>query len=294
MADAQNVLTLDDGYARVSVDPSRGASLGDYVLRSGLPILVPGGAGRAGAFALGSQVLLPFANRISGGGFHHQGVFHRLTPNMPGEPFPIHGNASALAWSVVSRDPASVILALESDGPAGFAYSATLTHALDAGILTSTIDVTNRASHDMPFGLGFHPWFARTPESRIRFAASGRWTETHDHLPLDFEPIEAAEMGDGRLTPLPRQFCNTAYVDWSGEVELEWPEHGLGIRMTARGADVLMIYSPGAGADFVCIEPVSHTVDAHNRSGRGVVPPRNLAPGESLGASMVITPMPIG
>lgn len=283
------VLTLDDGMATVSIDPRQGGSIGHHTLRSGREILSVGGEGRSGAFALGSQVLLPFANRLAGG-FHHGGQFVPLSPNMPGEPFPIHGNASGLAWSVLAAESTRAALVVQSCDASPFVYAARLVYELQAGALTATLEVTNTGQQDLPYGLGFHPWFTRTPKSLVRFAASGFWTETAEHLPLDFLPVAVGQMGDGRHQPLPRDFCNTAYAGWPGHAELIWPEYGAGVRITAQGTGVLMIYSPGASADFVCIEPVSHTVDAHNRSGPGVVKPKILAPGESLGASMTMTP----
>jgi aldose 1-epimerase len=52
----------------------------------------------------------------------------------------------------------------------------------------------------------------------------------------------------------------------------------------------VILYSPSAAADYVCIEPVSHSVDAHNRTDAGTAPPQILAPGERLTASAAITP----
>ena len=33
--------------------------------------------------------MLPWSNRISGGGFEHAGRFHPIAPNRGGEPYPI-------------------------------------------------------------------------------------------------------------------------------------------------------------------------------------------------------------
>ena len=51
-------------------------------------------------FALGCNLLLPWSNRISGGGFPFDGEFHAVPPNLAGEPFPIHGNAFQMRWTV--------------------------------------------------------------------------------------------------------------------------------------------------------------------------------------------------
>lgn len=103
------MLVLDDGEARAEVHPEAGAAIGRYDL-----ILVNGGLmpilqtapheARAGPYAQGLNLLLPFSNRISGGGFWYAGVFHQLERNGPG-PYPIHGNAYARAGR--SRTPPS-------------------------------------------------------------------------------------------------------------------------------------------------------------------------------------------
>ena len=51
-----------------------------------------------------------------------------------------------------------------------------------------------------------------------------------------------------------------------------------------------IVYSPSADAEFVCFEPVSHSVDAHNRSDPESAPPQVLAPGDLLVISMTISP----
>jgi aldose 1-epimerase len=66
---------------------------------------------------------------------------------------------------------------------------------------------------------------------------------------------------------------------------LHWPGHGRTLRLTGDGVlRFLIVYTP-AGADFFCVEPVSHAPDALNsplpeaRTGL-----RMLAPDETLEA----------
>ena len=70
------------------------------------------------------------------------------------------------------------------------------------------------------------------------------------------------------------------------------PHHGFEIHVKA--ADplrCLQIYSPSVDADFVCIEPVNHTVDALNNIGKpGTVCPQWLANDERLSVTSSIEP----
>ena len=137
---APRLVTLSDGVAEATVAPDLGGGLASYDL--------VGAAGRAALFRpcrdlsragpldLANNLLVPWSNRISGGGFHFGGRFHRLEPNLPGEPYPIYGNGFSSAWSVKNAFAEKVELSLRSSGPGPFSYEAQATYALDAGALS--------------------------------------------------------------------------------------------------------------------------------------------------------------
>src|SRR3546814_11919295 len=63
-----------------------------------------------------------------------------------------------------------------------------------------------------------------------------------------------------------------------------WPERGLGLSIHGGAAlGHLIVFTP-PGRDFLCLEPVSHSIDAANLAARGVAGTgyRTLAPGERL------------
>ena len=60
------------------------------------------------------------------------------------------------------------------------------------------------------------------------------------------------------------------FSGWNGQVALEWPESRTRLTMAADvGLRHLVVYTP-PGADFFCVEPVSHSVDAFNLAEQGV------------------------
>ena len=71
---------------------------------------------------LACNLLLPWSNRISGGGFRFDDVFYKLLPNLPGESYPIHGNGLTSAWTVDEVEADAVILSLASDGPVSYTH----------------------------------------------------------------------------------------------------------------------------------------------------------------------------
>lgn len=290
-------IVLAEGALLATVLPDQGGAVGRFAMDRGdgrwFEVFdTRPDASRSGPFALGCNVLAPFSNRISGGGFSHNGRFHALDPNIEGEPYPNHGNAFSSAWQVERQSPSEVSLLLAADGPGPFQYVAQLDYALRNGALEGALVLTNLGESPLPFGGGFHPWFPRTPQCGLRFEAEGVWTETRDHLPDRFLTLDDAPAHDHRAGQLlPEHFTNVAYAGWQRAAEIAWPEEGMGLRMSAESPmDVLMLYTPGADAPFFSLEPVSHTVDAHNRESGGVVKPRELTPGESLRLAMTLVP----
>lgn len=289
-------VTLEDSHCRLVIHPGRGGAIARFDWLGGegtIPVFQPGRSPeRPGVWGLGCNVLVPWSNRISGGGFIHEGVFHALDPNLPGEPYPNHGNAFDLEFRVVSRTDTQVQLVVDAEGPGPFRYRCALSYTLSEGTLSARLTLTNRAEIALPHGGGFHPWFVRTPETRLAFAARGVWSERTDHLPDAYHTLDTRpEFDFTGLRPLPAGWINSAFTGWDGSARIIWPERGLGLDMHARTPlTTLILYSPSADSDFVSIEPVSHSVDAHNRIGEGVAPPQILAPGEGLDLTVAFTP----
>lgn len=293
MSGIDDVIVLDDDQARLEILPGWGGGLRRYdFLTDGTPapILRPD-ASRRGMFALGCNVLLPFSNRISGGGFTHEGHFHPLMPNIEGNPLPVHGNAFQSAWQVERVEPTRAELSLNATAPGPFRYSASLCYTLEQGALTTTLVATNTGPQSLPFGAGFHPWFVRTAGTTLQFGAKGYWSEDESHLPKRFHPTSTGDFDFSNPHALPAGWINSGFIDWSRSADIIWPERGLGVTVSADAPlSTLILYSPSETADFFCLEPVSHSVDAHNRAGSNVTRPQILQPRESLTANMRITP----
>jgi aldose 1-epimerase len=283
---------LDDGHSRVEVHPELGAGIGHYMVLAagGYQPIFHSDPARRGVFRLGCNVLLPFSNRISGGGFRHEGRFHPLTPNLEGNPFPTHGNAFTAMWSLVDRTATSAALKLASDGPGPFRYRAILRYALEIGALRCGLEVVNTADISLPYGAGFHPWFVRTADTHLQFGAGGHWSEKPDHLPDRFHPSGSVpELDFTRARELPAGWVNSGYTGWQGEARIGWPDRQLLAIVTAPPPlTAAILYSPSSAADFFCFEPVSHSVDTHNHQPPHSAAPQVLQPGETLSVEMTV------
>ena len=85
-----NLLNLIAGELTLDIAPEIGGSIARF--RHGDQDLLrpaPPGADDAGAMA--SFPLVPFSNRVRGGQFECDGRTVTLSPNLPGDPSPLHG-----------------------------------------------------------------------------------------------------------------------------------------------------------------------------------------------------------
>jgi len=277
-------LVLKSGALSASIRPDKGGALAALdAVRDGeaLPLLrTP----EPGEFQAGSMVLAPFSNRIADG-FTFEGTYHPLAVNREGERFPIHGDAFQKAWTVARADETEAVLSL--DGAFGpYRYRAELAYTVDGPALHMRLSMTNTGPR-LPFGGGFHPWFHKDAATRLQFRAQNVWLETADHLPdraLALAQTPEWDFSGGKTVPA--RFLNNAFTGWDGLARVEQPSQGIATVVTAAAPlDVLIVHTREDAA-FICAEPVSHGVDAHNAPGQpGLVP---LDTGETLDLAMSI------
>ena len=290
-------IVLSDGGAEAAILPEIGAGLAWYDLVDGNarePLFRPRRElANVHPFDLANILLVPWSNRVSGGGFAFAGEFHALTPNMAGEAFPIHGDGFSCSWEVETHSANRIALSPGSDGPEPFRYRASATYELSEGALAMSLSATNAGDKALPFGLGLHPWLVRTPQTSLRAVAKSVELQNGKHLPAGTAPIREQEDWDFRRErPLPESLVNNAFLKWDGSARVVWADRRLAMDISAKPPlSTYIVYSPGAEADFFCFEPVTHGVDAHNRPG-GALANRLavLRPGESLAVSCAFAP----
>ncbi len=275
------------GSAHLVLAPALGGGIARLDV-NGRPVLRPFAGDEGNPFSLASNILVPFSNRISGGGFEWKGSYHALAPNLEGEPFPIHGDGFQKIWQAEQCD-ASVRLILANGAFGPWHYRATQTFRLSETALTITLRVTNIGPESLPFGCGFHPWFPRSDETRLKFSAKAVWLEDERHLPIGQKTLsDAPELDFTALRALPATWINNAYTGWLNETRIEQGDTAVSCRISASGnLDTAVVYSPDATADFFCFEPVSHPVDAFHLPGNPGLKP--LVPGDVLEATMTLS-----
>ena len=297
-------VTLENAHSRVRLAPGSGGAIaafdaldgaGDGALRdggssgrAGTPVLKRASAADAFPFAHGCNLLLPFSNRIGGGGFTFDGVRHALEPNLAGEPHPIHGDAFLRPWEIESASATRARLRLDDGRFGPWRYRATVDYALVGRSLVARLEATHLGERPLPYGGGFHPWFPRDADTRIGFEATGVWLEDERFLPSAHRAL--ADCPAWRFVPEappPAGWINNAFTGWTRRASVrQGPDLSIELEASAP-LDVLLVHSPGRGSDFVCLEPVSHAVDAHNATGSPGL--ATLRTGETLALDMRIT-----
>ena len=290
------LLLLRDDRHRVHIAPEMGGGIASFdalLDDRPVPVLRPWGGVETGPFGLACNLLLPFSNRISGGGFFCGGVFCPVPPNLAGEALPIHGDGFQKAWAVDEASAVSVTLSLP-DGEIGpYRYRAKVRYALAGGGLACRLTMTNIADMPLPYGGGFHPWFPRHGSTTLSFSADRVWTEDEHHLPQEQVGLSDRPEWDFAMPArLPADWINNGFTGWDGHATIAQPELGIGVSLAAKAPlDTAIVYSPDDSASFFCFEPVSHAVDAVNMNGRpGLV---ELAGGEALTLEMTLNWVPL-
>lgn len=190
----------------------------------------------------GVPVLFPSPGKLADDAFRHRDRTFTMKQ---------HGFARTLPWAVertATEPAASVALALESN-PTTLAqypwpFRATLTLSLSGACLRVVFRVENRGSEEMPYGLGYHPYFAVSDKAQARIDT--RATRAFDNVTKQTGPFHGFDLT-------------------RTEVDLHLVDHGTaesalaadGIRVSLKGSPEFSqwVVWTLVGKAFVCLEP---------------------------------------
>lgn len=225
---------------------------------------------------LASFAMLPWVNRISGGGFAHGGQFHAIRPNRAGEAYPIHGDGWQQAWTIEQPCADTLQMRLRSQHFQGnpHDYEALQSFRLCAAGLEQSLSVRHLGNRPLPYGIGLHPWFPRTPATRISAPVQAIWLCAQDLLPT----VHSAQFPPGydlnQGLSAHGELIDNAYTAWGGLAHIDWPERGLRITVSMPDFEhdggverhFCHFYRPTQGPAF-CFEPCTHPINAFHLPG---------------------------
>ena len=277
------MIELDVGDYHLELRPESGGVVSRFDWRGG-PVFRPA----LGDAPLESSCfpLVPFSNRIANGCFVWNGQTISIAPNLDGDAHPLHGFGWHAGWEVIEQVGTSARIehCRIADDEWPWAYRAVQSFELTGNGLTQSLSLQNLSAMPMPAGLGFHPYLPCGADTVYLGLHRGEWLTGPDCLPTTLK--QSAEPLDWwNAAPVAARNVDTVYTGREGPLEIFWPSRHRMLRIEpSENLPFTVVYSP-RGADYFCIEPVSHMTDALNRgkAGTGIV---TLAPGEIIEASM--------
>ena len=283
------IVTLSAGTLQLELSPCIGGAIsalrwiGDNSER---PILRECHSPLEKVLDAASFPLVPFVNRIRGGRFTFCGREVRLTPNMAGDPSPLHGQGWLNPWAVDAAGDRHALLRFRHEpGEWPWAYEARQQFHLDERGYSLTLSCTNVSDEPMPCGLGQHPYFPCGPETWLDTRVTHIWTIDDQVLPVKKVPAE------GRYDLRDRLVCGQGldhgFAGWGGEATMSDPSWPYTLRLSSPDAHFFQLYSPGEGGIFVA-EPVTHANAALNAPEEQwpALGLRVLEPGAAMSLSM--------
>jgi aldose 1-epimerase len=263
-------LRLESDTCIVEVISELGGSLAAFDIKTEaehLPIMRRWSGKSSNPRSFASSPMVPWFNRISGGGFTFDGVFYPVAPNDPEEPVPLHGDGWHTPWEVVKQSPDTITLRLRSRAIPPFDYEATQVISLSGPTLDMLLSVRHLGPKPIPYGLGQHPWFVRTPAVRLHANATGVWRVQPPAFPESPTPDAIPDKWSfNRPHPLPDDFFDNGYAGWDGRARIEWLDRGIALDIEA-DATFYHAYSLGADCPIFCFEPVTHPNNALGKPG---------------------------
>lgn len=287
------IVWLHSARQRLGVLPELGASVAAWQCRHGeqWQDLWRGWDGTSDdRYTLAAFAMLPWCNRISGGGFHYLDKRYAVEPNRLGESYPIHGDAWLRVWTVTSITSTTLELQVSAMPNASnpYSYVASQTFSLNDSGLDWSLRVTHRGDQPLPYGVGFHPWFWRDDDTRLTAPVGGVWLSGVDPIPVSETNTLPDDWNLTRGISTHGTLIDHCFKHWQGAMSIAWPKRRLALHLEAdplstptgpRPVDYCVVFRPIEGPSF-CFEPVSHVIDAFNLPGRpGLV---ELNHGESI------------
>lgn len=283
------VVELAAGDWRVEVCPSLGGALTRVSWR-GRPVLRDCGdepVATRNVRRAACYPLVPYSNRIGGARFTFDGDTHALRANFPGEPHAMHGFGWQRAWRVVALEHDRAVLRIDHDGDADWPYACAIEQRIDVAhdALRLELVLTNVDERRAPAGVGWHPYFPLTAQTRLRTVWRDVLLGAPDRLPAEVASVpDSWRFEDARA--LADVQVDHSFTGWDGDATIVETDYCL--ELASDGMPAAVLFRP-PGSAFFAFEPVSHSNNALQFGDvAGTVPMNVLAPGESLHAAMTL------
>jgi aldose 1-epimerase len=240
------VIALQRGGTALLIDVRRGGRLGSFEV-DGRELLVGAPDADDRSIRWGCFLMAPWAGRIENGILDWDGLRHHLS--LTDGHHALHGLVFDRPWQVETATPTEAVLSCRI-GPPDWPSTATCRQRFVLGDdhLLATAELS--AEGPMPAAIGWHPWFRRDGDTRIRLDAA-ETLETRDLIPTGRRlPVDSVT--DLRQGPaIGTRSLDHVYPDAQPPARIRWATVGLQLDWEGAIRAVVVHTTP---ASF-CIEP---------------------------------------
>ncbi|MFV0634197.1 aldose 1-epimerase family protein [Demequina sp.] len=186
-------ISLTYGAQRATI-ATLGAALREYVV-DGREVVIPFPAEELPA-AFHGMVLAPWPNRLRDGQYSFEGADFQVPVSEPDRGTALHGLVCWAHWTVAAHSESAVTLTYDLPASPGYPFQLALatTYALGDEGLTISTHARNDGATALPYGLGFHPWFApggtALDECTLQLDATEHVTVDERLLPTGAVPVD--------------------------------------------------------------------------------------------------------
>lgn len=264
-----STLTLTDGEYALTVTPEKGGMATSFT-KSGEEYLWLRDKNYESSDRprCGVPILFPNCGKPDGGVHHFNGADY---------PIENHGLADLLPWQVKSATDEAIELTLTPNGLTKFVYPfefcLTMRYTLAGGKAGLALTVENKGDKEMPFSVGFHPYFAASKLENVSF---------------DIKAATCSESAKGEQPAAPAQITLTKKDGAAESIRLlTGVKSPMVLTDSGNGHKVTVAFDEAAFGNgvlwqqnaetFVCMEPWNGWANSVNEDGKH----ETLAPGES-------------
>lgn len=228
------------------------------------------------------RILFPFNDRIPQGRYSFRGQHYQLPVNDTQSGDALHGFLYRTSMALTDRheghDTASVTLSGQLPAQPGYPFcpSLTLLYSLRPSSFRLDFVVANETSQDLPFSLGWHPYFClkqdpcRLDEHTLTLPAQEVVAVDNNLLPTgQYLQVEGTPYDYRAPTSLKEKNLDIAFINRAGWAQLQYQNWLLLLEMDKKMFPYTQVFVPPQ-RDGIALEPVSAATNAFNRPELGL------------------------
>ena len=238
--------------------------------------------------------LTPFCNRVDKNAFTYKKNKYYLKNNTKLGKFYLHGDGWLNKWKIIKKSKNKVRLSYTNKHSklTPYNYISNQDLILKKNSLRIDLSVKNIGNIDLPFGLGFHPYFPKNKFTLLKAKSKKYWIENNDYIPTKSRSL-STKLNFNNYNLLPSKWTNNCFDCWDSNAKIIWPDKKIILSINASDNCKFFFlhvsskkFEKNFKNDYFCFEPMTHLVNAHNiKNKKGLI---NLSRNEIMKISILM------